>query len=99
MMAKMATFVRLFAVLTALFCTVKAQTQDPTTYFNGEENDAYLDWLQEASYDRSSFLPSPAGNSTGTALHWTIHQGDEIVLAMAAKATAWIGFGIGEAGG
>lgn len=97
-MTTMTSFVRLFAVLSALLYSSAAQVEDPTTYFGGIENDAYLQWVDGASYDRSAFLPSPAGNSTGAALHWTI-QDDEIYLALAVKATSWVGFGIAEAGG
>ena len=100
----MTSFLRLLAAVATLFCTAgstRAQAQDAATFFNGQENEAYLEWLGNLDgtlYDRSVFLPSPAGNSTGTALHWKI-QGDEIFLAMAAKATGWVGFGIAEAGG
>ena len=76
----------------------KAQSQDPVTFFNGTDNEVYLAWLQGASYNRSEFLPSPEGNSTGAAIHWTI-QDDQIFLALAAKATGWVSFGIAESGG
>mmetsp|Transcript_2020 Transcript_2020/g.3630 ORF Transcript_2020/g.3630 Transcript_2020/m.3630 type:complete len:98 (+) Transcript_2020:208-501(+) len=84
------------ALLTVGF--VDAQSQEPTTFFGGIENEAYLEWFQRASYERAEFLPSPAGNSTGAALHWTIQE-DEILLAVAAKAAGWVGFGIAESGG
>lgn len=87
----------LFGALLAIG-VVNAESQDPTTFFGGIENEAYLEWLQGVSYERTEFLPSPAGNSTGAALHWTI-QGDEIFLAVAAKASGWVGFGIAESGG
>jgi hypothetical protein len=44
------------------------------------------------------FLPSPAGPLTGAALHWNITN-DSIYLAVAARATGWVGFGIAESGG
>lgn len=98
----MTSLLRFLTAVTTLICTVgssHAQSLDAATFFNGEENEAYLQWLGNVdTYDRSVFLPSPAGNSTGSALHWKI-QGDEIFLAMAAKATGWVGFGIAEAGG
>jgi hypothetical protein len=98
----MTSLLRFLTAVTTLICTVggsHAQSLDATTFFNGEENEAYLQWLGNVdTYDRSVFLPSPAGNSTGSALHWKI-QGDEIFLAMAVKATGWAGFGIAEAGG
>jgi len=97
----MTSFVRLLIVSVGVIVAcgfTNAQTQDPASYFAGADNEAYLDWLNKVSYDRSEFLPSPAGNSTGAALHWTI-QDEKIYLAVAAKATAWVGFGIAESGG
>lgn len=95
---EMTSVVRLLAFLTVVFSAglgADAQAQDPVTYFGGIDNTAYLEWLEGVTYSRSEFLPSPAGNSTGAALHWTI-QDDQIFLAVAAKATAWVGFGIAE---
>lgn len=94
----MKSLVRLLITLFLVGGLVDAQKEDPTSFFGGIENEAYLEWLQKASYERTEFLPSPAGNSTGAALHWTIH-GEKIFLAVAAKATGWLGFGIGESGG
>lgn len=80
------------------FVHVSGAQPDPETYFGGTDNEVYSEWLASTSYERTTFLPSPAGNTTGTALHWTIR--DELLfLAVAAKATAWVGFGIGESGG
>lgn len=77
---------------------VSANAQDPVTYFNGTDHDAYLKWLQASPYERSAFLPSPAGPSAGAALHWNITN-DSIYLAVAARALGWVAFGIAKSGG
>ena len=76
----------------------KAIAQDPVTFFNGTNHDAYLKWLQGSEYQRSTFLPSPAGPMTGVALHWNITN-DSIYMAVAARAMGWVAFGIAESGG
>jgi hypothetical protein len=103
LVSAMLNFSRLSSLFVGALLTVglvDAQSQEPstTTFFGGIENEAYLEWFQRASYERTEFLPSPAGNSTGAALHWTIQE-NEILLAVAAKATGWVGFGIAESGG
>ena len=35
----------------------------------------------------------------GVAIHWKIVNNDYIELAVAARATGWLAFGLGEAGG
>lgn len=91
-----------FGVLFVAGSTDAQKSQDPVDFFGGEteENKVYLDWLQNKgnTYSRAAFLPSPAGNATGAALHWTI-QDDEIFLAVAAKASGWVAFAIAESGG
>ena len=92
----------LFIALVALCFRglAQAQSQDPTEFFDATDNDAYLQWLQDATrdYERTLFLPSPAGPFDGAAIHWTI-EGDSIYLAVAARATGWVGFGVAENGG
>ena len=75
------------------------KADDPTSYFNASDNAAYLSWLlsSSAAYDASFFLPSSAAPESGVALHWTLDN-DRIMLAVAARATGWVGFGISEAG-
>jgi hypothetical protein len=71
--------------------------QDPTSYFGGINNSAYLDWLQGASYERSTFLPSITDPDRGAAMHWTANA-THLILAIAAMAEGWVGFGIAESG-
>jgi hypothetical protein len=86
-----------FLLAVAVFSSGFANAQDPVTYFDGTDHDAYLKWLQVSSYERSTFLPSPEGPLTGAALHWNITN-DSVHLAVAARATGWVGFGIAESG-
>jgi hypothetical protein len=63
-------------------------------FFGADDGDAdeYADWLKNAVYERHTFLSSPHKPNDGMSVHWTI-QGEEIRLAVAARATGWLGFG------
>jgi hypothetical protein len=74
-----------------------AQAKDPAAYFGGSGNEGYVAWLQGLSYDKTVFLESTNDDAKGVALHWTI-EGETIKLAVAAKATGWVAFGLGESG-
>ncbi|KAI2510721.1 copper type II ascorbate-dependent monooxygenase [Fragilaria crotonensis] len=78
-----------------LFIAV-AKAADPSTYFGGLDNSVYLDWLNSSSYDRSTWLES--SSATGVAVHWSTNE-SHVQLAVACKATGWVGFGLAEAGG
>lgn len=74
----------------------------PSDYFGGEDNEAYLDWVATLSSDLTStaFIPSAADPTLGAALHWRIVDNkDELELAVAVKASGWIGFGLSRNGG
>jgi dopamine beta-monooxygenase len=75
-----------------------ALAKDPSTYFGGSDNGGYTSWLQGVSnrYKKTAFVDATQ-DGAGVALHWTI-SGDTINLAVAARATGWVGFGLGEAG-
>ena len=75
------------------------KADDPKSYFDALDNEAYLSWLElpSVAYDSSFFLPSSAAPESGVALHWSLDN-DRIMLAVAARATGWVGFGISEAG-
>jgi hypothetical protein len=66
----------------------------PPTYFGGSDHSEFVAWLQRRTipYQRSAFIPSPHSPSLGIAVYWTI-QGERINIAVAAKATGWVGFG------
>lgn len=81
-----------------------AQLRDtPGLYFGGTDHQPYLDWLTKKSiqdrYQASTFIPgSNNDNSLGAAIHWKI-QGQDLLLALAVRATGWAAFGLSQAGG
>jgi len=85
------------------FFSVGAQqiANDPPSYFGGSDHQSYLDWISDfeiaVKYNSSVFLPSRQ-DSFGAAVHWSADD-DFFYVAVAARATGWIGFGLSEAGG
>jgi hypothetical protein len=80
---------------------------DAKTYFGGNvsgDNQLYLDWLEhKEGNDFTHFLFLESSLSTnevphGAALHWKTNA-THIQIAVAARATGWIGFGLSENGG
>lgn len=79
---------------------------DYTEYFGGEDNEAYLAWvsntLSDGEYEAAAYLPSPAVDSSleGVAVHWSIDRDNgNLELALAARASGWVGFGMSDNGG
>jgi hypothetical protein len=71
-------------------------------YFGGSNDDAYQSWLDVAAsdYTNSLFLESSVDASEGVAVYWRLDRtAERIYLAVAARATGWVGFGISENGG
>lgn len=73
------------------------------SYFGGpnNNNDDYLVWYEttgHALYNRSTFVSSSEDPTRGAAVHWSIHS-DRIELAVAVRASGWMGFGMSENGG
>jgi dopamine beta-monooxygenase len=91
----MATTMKQFIFFSCLLSL--AQAKDPSTYFGGSDTEAYTAWLQGASYGKTAFIESTQAPGAGVALHWTIED-ETIKLAVAARATGWVGFGLGESG-
>ena len=91
-----------------LFCSfVTGTVVEPEAYFGGIDHDGYLDWYDEIGDDKygSSTFLAASDTSTlggeeinGVAIHWKIID-SHIELAVAARATGWLGFGLAEAGG
>lgn len=85
-----------------------AAAQQPITvqklFFGGSNstssNNAYQSWLTKKGsfYDHAVFVPLISNPSIGVAVHWHIIK-ERIYLAVAARATGWVGFGLAEAGG
>jgi hypothetical protein len=72
------------------------------SYFGGSDNDAYHSWLDIAAsdYTNSLFLESAVDAGQGVALHWHLDRtAERLYLAVASRATGWVGFGISENGG
>lgn len=79
------------------------RSSDPSTFFGGDAADIqdYLDWVATVDYKDTYFLPSSSGDAAdGAAVHWSINEEQGIVeLAVAVRATGWLGFGLSENGG
>ena len=93
-------FSLLFSVTVWWWLDSVANAQTPSDYFGGLNHDAYLSWSNTSSYSyvTSVFLESSANATKGVAVHWTLNA-THIRLAVAARATGWVGFGIAESGG
>ena len=77
-------------------------SEDATTYF-GMDNEVYLDWLTKRGiqYTKHTFLSSSRATTNaphGAAIHWNIDD-HQIHIAVAARATGWLAFGLSENGG
>ncbi|KAL3908590.1 MAG: hypothetical protein SGILL_008427 [Bacillariaceae sp.] len=71
-------------------------------HFLATNHESYLEWVErmDNAYPNSVFLKGqdPDRPEDGAAVHWKIDE-DYLYLAVAARATGWVGFGIREAGG
>jgi hypothetical protein len=99
------TMISMKAALTLLLLVSSqalAQTPtDPQDFFgDGTSNDAYLEWLSSATYQTSLFLPTTGNVTKGAAVFWSISDDERYVdLAVVARASGWLGFGLSDAGG
>jgi hypothetical protein len=69
--------------------------------FGGIDNAAYLDWVagNGTSYTSAVCYNATSSDLTqGVAVHWRLDD-DYIYLAVAARATGFLGFGLAEGGG
>jgi DOMON domain len=76
--------------------------RSPTTFFSGDLHDIqdYLGWLETVDYQGAYYLASEADIADGAAIHWSIDDDRGIFeLAVAVRATGWLGFGISDNGG
>jgi hypothetical protein len=72
-------------------------------HFLGIDHQSYLDWYNDSdidNYPNSVFLQGsdPQKPEDGAAIHWKVDD-EYLHLAVAARATGWVAFGISEAGG
>lgn len=74
------------------------------THFEGVSADPYRNWYNafniEAKYDSMVYLQGSDASKpeNGAAIHWKVDD-SYVHLAVAARATGWVAFGIAEAGG
>jgi DOMON domain len=70
--------------------------------FGNTDDAAYLNWVNSPGakfYNASVCYNATSGNVTdGIALHWKV-DAENLYLAVAARATGWVGFGIAETNG
>jgi hypothetical protein len=80
--------------------SVQGSKDDPSTFFGGVDNEAYLEWVsgvQSQGYNAAYFQANTADETMGAAVHWKVDTGNqELLLAVAARATGWLGFGMAE---
>lgn len=86
-----------------LSAAVAQQSITAQTLFFGNDTSskvAYTSWFTNKGsfYDHALFIPLTSTTSIGAAIHWRIIKA-RIYIAVAARATGWVGFGIAEAGG
>jgi hypothetical protein len=73
-------------------------------HFGGVSPQGYHAWYNangiSVKYSNYVYMPGsdPAAPHNGVAVHWNI-DGDYVNIAVAARATGWVGFGLAEAGG
>jgi hypothetical protein len=78
--------------------TRPTNAQDTALVFPGIDNDVYMAWLDNALYEKSTFLPSTSDTEGGgVEIHWTVDE-QMIHLAVVAQATGWAAFGLAESG-
>jgi DOMON domain len=86
------------AVIATLYFSVVVSAQ--TICFGGIDDAPYRTWVERsaASYDAVVCYNGTSGGNTGVALHWKVDE-ENLHLAVAARASGWVGFGLAETGG
>lgn len=95
-------------VAAVLDCSVVAKDLDEPVsvcdHFQGIDHDSYINWYETAdvasNYPNQVYLlgSDPAAPENGAAIHWRLDE-EYVYIAVAARATGWLAFGISEAGG
>jgi len=73
-------------------------------HFAGMSHEAYLNWYEDfavdSNYPNQIYLTGSDPNKpeNGAAIHWKVDD-EYVYLAVAARATGWLAFGISESGG
>jgi hypothetical protein len=82
--------------------TVVAFWGDPSQYFGGVENEAYVNWVNGKKNDAANWSSAYFGASSsdvtqGAAVHWKVDDANqELYVAVAARAEGWVGLGLAE---
>jgi hypothetical protein len=71
--------------------------EESSLLFTGNDTEAYYEWLDNVSYNKTTFIESNFETGSGVSVHWTIDN-DIIHLAVAAQASGWVAFGLAESG-
>lgn len=91
----------LFWLAQLLIFTGAEESSESLGFFGGANDQEYLDWFEEigsSKYDGTAFLPMDSDATQGLAVHWSLDD-EYIHLAVAVRATGWLGFGLSENGG
>jgi DOMON domain len=83
--------------LLILIVSAVATAANPSSYFGGTDNGIFLNWLNNASYNHHTWLGSSSDPTLGVSVHWRTDS-THIQLAVAVKASGWVGFGLAESG-
>jgi DOMON domain/Copper type II ascorbate-dependent monooxygenase, N-terminal domain len=73
----------------------------PEECFGGSDHAPYIAWVSEqgSSYSAAVCFNSVSSDtSQGVALHWRVDE-ENVYIAVAARATGWVGLGLAETGG
>lgn len=87
---------------TAYTITQSIETAEVESSFGGPgNNEGYLSWIEEKGDNYATaayFAATSADPLDGAAIHWRL-DGDMANVAVAVRATGWVGFGLADAGG
>lgn len=81
--------------------SVSAHNHVPKDFFGADQHDDFLRWFDDNGdkYKGHEYFPTLADSSNGASIHWSIDDDDHISVAVAVRATGWVGLGLSENGG
>lgn len=84
-----------------VFVLLHATDMVSAACFGGIDNAPYVDWVTSKGdfYTATACYNATSSDTTqGFAVHWKIDE-ENVYIAVAARATGWVGFGLAETGG
>jgi hypothetical protein len=83
-----------------IVAAASAAAEASSKCFGGVNDSPYLQWVTAfgGAYPSEACYSSSSDVTQGFAVHWKVDE-DNIYLAVAARATGWVGFGLAETGG